>query len=250
MYSHREPTGTVHNTNYSEVSSHGLLPDASVRNQFGPTTHYSQHRQNVAEYSVDHTSPWSPTTSQTEDKYISSPVTPSNIQQSQLFSQFQIQTISELNSPQAEKITLHTVNGVPIYDGTQVTDALVGAKFVQPTPVDWQGQKTLMFVFSDLAVKTEGLFILRYRTFDIFSRASGQEDLVIQAECYGGPFKVYSTKEFPGLQASTELTKLIARYGVRLNIRETERKRRKKVGGKRKYSSDGEEDEDDYEDAN
>lgn len=29
----------------------------------------------------------------------------------------------------------------------------------------------------------------------------------MQAECYGGPFRVYSTKEFPGLHASTDLTK-------------------------------------------
>ena len=60
----------------------------------------------------------------------------------------------------------------------------------------------------DLAVRTEGTFILRYRFFDIFSRILGHNDLAIQAECYGGSFRVYSTKEFPGLQASTELTKV------------------------------------------
>jgi hypothetical protein len=54
----------------------------------------------------------------------------------------------------------------------------------------------------------EGTFMLRYRVFDLFSRAEGHSDLMIQAECYGGPFRVYSTKEFPGLQASTELTKV------------------------------------------
>jgi len=64
--------------------------------------------------------------------------------------------------------------------------------------------------------------------FDLFSRPSNHNNLVIQAECYGGLFRVFSTKEFPGLQASTELTKQLARWGVRLNIRETERKRRKK----------------------
>jgi hypothetical protein len=57
-------------------------------------------------------------------------------------------------------------------------------------------------------VKIEGTFILRYRVFDIFSQSYGISDLVIQAECYGGTFRVYSTKEFPGLQASTELTKV------------------------------------------
>ena len=76
-------------------------------------------------------------------------------------------------------------------------------------------------------------------------------------------FRVYSTKEFPGLQASTELTKVnsskyifqsqtylfffflffffnvkkhLARWGVRLNIRETERRRRKKRGASAEYN--------------
>ncbi|KII91780.1 hypothetical protein PLICRDRAFT_38618 [Plicaturopsis crispa FD-325 SS-3] len=116
----------------------------------------------------------------------------------------------------------------PILEHSKCTSALVGATFVQPANVDYRGKKSLMFVFADLAVKTEGTFILRYRAFDIFSKCAGTQDLAVQAECYGGPFRVYSTKEFPGLHASTDLTKQLARWGVRLNIRETERKRRKK----------------------
>ena len=104
-------------------------------------------------------------------------------------------------------------------------------------------------------MKIEGTFILRYRVFDIFSKGYHSSELAVQAECYGGPFRVYSTKEFPGLHASTDLTKVtlpvyficklpsnlvpmnqqLARWGVRLNIRETERKRRKK--GERRSSS-------------
>ncbi|KAJ3507404.1 hypothetical protein NLJ89_g6322 [Agrocybe chaxingu] len=92
----------------------------------------------------------------------------------------------------------------------------------------------------DLAVKIEGTFILRYRMFDIFSRPfTQQNELAITAETYGGPFRVYSTKEFPGLAASTELTKHLARWGVRLNIRETERRRRKRpADGRRSPVSD------------
>ncbi len=148
-----------------------------------------------------------------------------------------------------------------------MTSALVGATFVQPVALDYQGRRSLMFVFAvsststllhrhyelrafsqDLAVKTEGHFILRYRVFDIFSTPIDHTDRVIQAECYGGVFRIYSTKEFPGLPASTELTKVcislltyptlskpfpkqLARWGVRLNIREAERKRRRKGDG-------------------
>lgn len=120
------------------------------------------------------------------------------------------------------------VGNHPITEQSKCTNALVGQTFVQPANVDYKGKKSLMFVFADLAVKIEGIFILRYRVFDIFSKGYHSSELAVQAECYGGPFRVYSTKEFPGLHASTDLTKQLARWGVRLNIRETERKRRKK----------------------
>ena len=57
-------------------------------------------------------------------------------------------------------------------------------------------------------MKIEGSFILRYRVFDIYARTYSSNDLSITAETYGGNFRVYSTKEFPGLSASTELTKV------------------------------------------
>lgn len=59
-------------------------------------------------------------------------------------------------------------------------------------------------------MKIEGTFILRYRMFDLFSKSQQTGSLPVQAECYGGMFRIYSTKEFPGLQASTELTKVSA----------------------------------------
>jgi len=60
----------------------------------------------------------------------------------------------------------------------------------------------------DLAVQREGTFVLRYRVFDIWSAVAGPDQHPILAECYGGTFRVYSTRDFPGLQASTELTKV------------------------------------------
>lgn len=153
-------------------------------------------------------------------------------------------------SPSGSDIIVHNINDIPIVESSKMTHALVGATFVQPAVVEYQGKKSIMFVFADLAIKVEGSFILRYRVFDLFSKPYNQTSLAIQAECYGGRFRIYSTKEFPGLQASTELTKQLARWGVRLNTRETERKRRpgKKTQarstsplyagiGKRKYPS-------------
>ncbi|KAF9810984.1 hypothetical protein IEO21_06741 [Rhodonia placenta] len=116
----------------------------------------------------------------------------------------------------------------PIRESSKCTHALAGTTFVQSASLEYNGKKVLMFVFSDLAVKIEGTFVLRYRVFNISSNAFVGSGIPILAECYGGPFKIYSTKEFPGLRASTDLTKHISFHGVRLNLRENERKRRKK----------------------
>ncbi|KAJ3521196.1 hypothetical protein NMY22_g12412 [Coprinellus aureogranulatus] len=127
---------------------------------------------------------------------------------------------------------VHYVNNFPVLEGSKVTTALVGQMVVQPNLVEYQGHKALVFVFADLAVKIEGNFILRYRVFDLYAldpHRAEQSRIGMRAECYGGPFRVYSTKEFPGLKASTELTKHLARWGVRLNIRDTERRRGKKM---------------------
>ncbi|CCM04496.1 uncharacterized protein FIBRA_06676 [Fibroporia radiculosa] len=119
------------------------------------------------------------------------------------------------------------VGNYPIRESSKCTQALAGATFVHQCFVIYM----LYYIgisHSDLAVKAEGTFLLRYRVFSIFGKARGNSDIPILAECYGGPFRIYSTKEFPGLRASTDLTKHISLFGVRLNLRETERKRRKK----------------------
>lgn len=83
------------------------------------------------------------------------------------------------------------------------------------------------------------MFALRFRCFDITSvlldPQSQKLSIPILAECVSTPVAVYSTKEFPGLRGSTELTKHLNRYGVKVNIRETPRKRKPKsaVGGPR-----------------
>ena len=57
-------------------------------------------------------------------------------------------------------------------------------------------------------MRREGVFILRYRAFHIFSGVPGSPHVPVLAELFGGPFKVFSTREFPGLEPSTELTRV------------------------------------------
>ena len=46
---------------------------------------------------------------------------------------------------------------------------------------------------------------------NIFSSALESSRMPVVAECWGGPVIVYSTKTFPGLAASTDLTKVCIR---------------------------------------
>ncbi|KAI0640793.1 velvet factor-domain-containing protein [Trametes meyenii] len=119
-----------------------------------------------------------------------------------------------------------------ITESSKLTDAISGATFTDGLVVNYDGKASVMFVFHDLAVKTEGTFVLRYRVLSVYSEQEIQHwPAPILAECFGGPFKVYPSKRFPGLAPSTELTKQLALYyRVPVNLREKERKRRKKGG--------------------
>lgn len=54
---------------------------------------------------------------------------------------------------------VHHVGGFPITESSKITQALVGATFVQPSSVEFQGKKSIMFVFAvslshDLSLQT------------------------------------------------------------------------------------------------
>ncbi|KJA28986.1 hypothetical protein HYPSUDRAFT_128126 [Hypholoma sublateritium FD-334 SS-4] len=136
--------------------------------------------------------------------------------------------------------TVHQVGNHLITESSKLTPALVGERFTEPTLVDYQGRKALIFVFGDLAVRREGVFILRYRAFDIYSNVPDSPHKPVLSELYGGPFKVYSTREFPGLEPSTELTRTLSKYGVRVTLRDAERKSKKRGKGPGGAASDDE----------
>ena len=59
-------------------------------------------------------------------------------------------------------------------------------------------------------MKEDGQYFFRYRVFNTMYNIVGETAFPIVAECFGGPFTVYGTKEFPGLSPSTELTRVSA----------------------------------------
>ncbi|KAL9711991.1 hypothetical protein Ac2012v2_005066 [Leucoagaricus gongylophorus] len=141
--------------------------------------------------------------------------------------------LSQLNEAEPPSDIVLRIGNHLVTESSKLTPALVGERFVEPTLIDYKGKKCLVFVFGDLAVQREGTFIFRYRAFDIFSTVPGGQEQPVLAELYGGPFRVYSTREFPGLEPSTDLTRSLAKYGVRVTLRDTERKSRKRSNSER-----------------
>jgi len=127
----------------------------------------------------------------------------------------------------------------PITVAANHTGSLVGDLFTQALnlPIGQNGKNALLFVFADLSVQLEGWFIFRYRVFDLFSvRGCGSQPIL--AECWGRPFKIYATKQFPGLEPSTELTKLLHSHHVPVRAREVRRKRKKNPNTESSADSD------------
>ncbi|CUA72760.1 hypothetical protein RSOLAG22IIIB_05019 [Rhizoctonia solani] len=133
-----------------------------------------------------------------------------------------------ISSQQGRRISS---NLLEVDEGAVLTGALFGSTFVHAVTLDdTEGETVILFVFADVSVRIEGHFVYRYRCFNLFSRVAGSDDVPITAELFSGIFVIYSTKEFPGLQASTTLTKHIGRWGIRVNLRETSRGKRNKRG--------------------
>ncbi|KAH9840030.1 velvet factor [Rhodofomes roseus] len=126
------------------------------------------------------------------------------------------------------------VNGAPVIQGSCCTTAFVGTTFVSVSCFNLHGNSALLSVFSDLAVTITGTVLIRYRVVNILHATFEHAQRPVLAECWGGPVTIYPANLFPGLQESTDLTKTLSSLGVPVNIRQTERKRRRKDDGKRR----------------
>ncbi|KAL1407121.1 hypothetical protein Q8F55_006535 [Vanrija albida] len=88
-----------------------------------------------------------------------------------------------------------------------------------------EGGVGLWFLFTDLSIRNEGSYSLRFRCFDMTAIGTGanSEPIPPLVECQSADFKVYSPRNFPGLPKPTELAEHFARQGYKLNTRKNER---------------------------
>ncbi|KAK2074349.1 hypothetical protein P8C59_008563 [Phyllachora maydis] len=86
---------------------------------------------------------------------------------------------------------------------------------------DERGEAGCFFQFSDLSCRTAGRYRLR---FDLVvpdpsaARKIGQQ-CPFRCTTYSDPFQVYNAKDFPGMQASTPLTKRLKEQGCLISLK-------------------------------
>ena len=184
-----------------------------------------------------------------------------------------IHSSSSSFAPSTPSDVVWKVDNHVVTESSKMTHALVGATFVQPANVEYQGRKSLMFVF---AVSTRHRLSITRLSLPIHDRTlrsrlkahssydtasltyspkpttfaiSLSKPNVMAAHSASTPPRSFPASKLPPslpryksrpsilliyFPDSTSLQQL-ARWGVRLNIRETERKRRKK-GDRRSLS--------------
>lgn len=122
--------------------------------------------------------------------------------------------------------------------GKRIMGSLVSSPFVGE---DENGQEGCFFCFPDMSVRTPGTFRLKFSlvVVDISHRCFVAP---IKSSIMSDVFKVYNAKDFPGMQASTPLTKRLKEQGCLISIK----KGNEKSGGKSSRRQD-DSDEDDEE---
>lgn len=136
------------------------------------------------------------------------------------------------NAYRVEPRTTHHINEQSDPSNQRLVQILSGRTYVSPfhTPCDpdpetapYQNQQqhhparpppATFFVFADLSVRTAGVYRLKFRLLDWGLAQETGTPSPILAEVFSDPFRVYSSKEFPGMRASSTLTWNLRRMGM------------------------------------
>ena len=96
--------------------------------------------------------------------------------------------------------------------GTLVASPFVGQ--------DENGEEGCFFCFPDLSCRTPGIFRLKFAlvVLDPARMMAGDRSSIV-ATAMSEPFQVYNAKDFPGMKASTPLTKRLKEQGCLISIK-------------------------------
>lgn len=82
-----------------------------------------------------------------------------------------------------------------------------------PAETETSNHPATFFIFSDLSVRTAGLYRLQFRLMNWGSVEDTGLSMPILAEAWSDPFRVYPAKDFPGMGDSSPLTRGLKAMG-------------------------------------
>ncbi|KAI9826407.1 MAG: hypothetical protein M1832_000324 [Thelocarpon impressellum] len=103
----------------------------------------------------------------------------------------------------------------------KVTRRLMGTLVASPfVGLDERDDEGCFFCFPDLSCRTHGRYRLRFvlMRIDAAGREPGRLTPIL-TEATSEPFTVFTAKDFPGMRASTELTKALKRQGCAISVK-------------------------------
>lgn len=115
--------------------------------------------------------------------------------------------------------------------GTLVASPFVGTDPEAPGSSDENARLGCFFIFPDLSCRQNGRYKLRFTLMKVSMPSMGEGGQgSIAGSIDSDEFEVFSAKDFPGMRASTTLTKELKRQGATVSV--------KKGKGQRKRGSD------------
>ena len=104
--------------------------------------------------------------------------------------------------------------------GTLVASPFAGTDLDAPASPDISARLGCFFIFSDLSCRQVGRYRLRFQIMKVIPERMevGSRTNVIRS-IESDPFEVYSAKDFPGMRASTALTRDLKRQGAAVSVK-------------------------------
>ena len=124
---------------------------------------------------------------------------------------------------------LGTAEELPIQVEQKHAKNMMGENFANVGQYeDEHGNQALFFIFPDLSIRAEGRYRLKMDLLQLEIPGDGvpQRPGRIVAECLSHIFTVFQAKRFPGMMHSTELTRALAKQGVKVKTRNEPRRQR------------------------
>ena len=118
--------------------------------------------------------------------------------------------------------------------GTLVASPFIGVDPDAPESSDANARLGCFFVFPDLSCRQNGLYKLRFTLMKVnveMTPTGGRSSIVGAVE--SDVFEVFSAKDFPGMRASTALTKELKRQGAAVSVKKGNETKAGKKGMKR-----------------